>query len=586
MTQYWKYNLSFFLFVTGFQLGFSQVKKPAIGTETVDVVKPFSPSISDAFKFKESPVIELESNAKKETVNYTIFSYPVASTFTPSKGVSQGVEKEQQEVLFKNQASFGVGNYGVLNADLFVTENISHFETLGGMFRHHSSQGGIKSVELDDFFYDTAIDLNYSNTQRDLAWKVDFGYKNQIYNWYGLPTNFGNSLAPADRAILIKGIKEQQSYNTFSLGGNVDFVESVFEKVGLQLNHFSDAFGSTENRLLVKPSFKVEVLNQVIKTKIVIDHVGGSFKKEYWQTNLQPIKYGFTNLGFEPTLALDSDDWTLNIGTGLFFNMDNEKNKNRFFVYPKVTVSYKVVGDLMIFYAGAEGNLEQNSYQEFVSKNSFLSPTINIAPTDNKYDVYAGLKGKLANNVNYTIQGSYINEANKALFKSNDFKVKNTNEGYAFGNSFQVVYDAVKTIRFYGQIKADFSKNVSFALDGTFSSYTSSVEKEAWNLPGIQVNSKLDFILTPKWFAGVNVFYVGERSDQKLDRDILYLTEPSPITLASYFDVNAHVGYKYSTRLSGFLRANNIANQRYDKWLDYQVQGFQVVLGANYKFDF
>ena len=59
-----------------------------------------------------------------------------------------------------------------------------------------------------------------------------------------------------------------------------------------------------------------------------------------------------------------------------------------------------------------------------------------------------------------------------------------------------------------------------------------------------------------------------------------------PITLKSYFDLNAHVGFKYSDRLTVFLRGNNIANQAYEKWLNYPVQGLQVVVGANYKFDF
>ncbi|MBC7749854.1 MAG: hypothetical protein H7Z76_14990, partial [Methylotenera sp.] len=51
-------------------------------------------------------------------------------------------------------------------------------------------------------------------------------------------------------------------------------------------------------------------------------------------------------------------------------------------------------------------------------------------------------------------------------------------------------------------------------------------------------------------------------------------------------DVNANVGFKYSARLTAFARANNITNNAYQKWLNYPVQGFQVILGANYKFDF
>jgi outer membrane receptor protein involved in Fe transport len=69
---------------------------------------------------------------------------------------------------------------------------------------------------------------------------------------------------------------------------------------------------------------------------------------------------------------------------------------------------------------------------------------------------------------------------------------------------------------------------------------------------------------------------------------IFYIDAPTfnPIKLESYFDVNAHLGFRYNDQLSLFLRANNIANKAYQKWLNYPVQGFQVVLGANYKFDF
>jgi hypothetical protein len=138
------------------------------------------------------------------------------------------------------------------------------------------------------------------------------------------------------------------------------------------------------------------------------------------------------------------------LGVNLFFSTDNENTKNKFFIYPKVRVSYKVVGDYMIAYAGAEGELKQNSYRDFTQENPFLSPTLNIAPTDSQYDIYVGLKGKLANNIAYNVRGSYLNEKNKALLKSNNYSETRLNENYGFGNSFQVVYDNLKTIAFFG----------------------------------------------------------------------------------------------------------------------------------------
>lgn len=569
-----------------FQISFAQKKQENIGTEEVNVVKAYNPTISDAFKIKENPVLDDAGNAKKETIKYAIFSFPVASTFTPAKGKAEGVEKEDQAHLFDNYATFGGGNYGVLNAELFVNKKLNATDYVGGMFRHLSSQGGIKNIELADKFYDTSIDLTYGSRQKDLSWNLDLGYQNQIINWYGLPEYFGSFLSKNDRAVLVNSINPQQSYNNLYLGGKIDVNESVLKDVSTKFNHFSDAFGSSENRFYAKPSFEFELNNKSITTNVSVDYLGGSFKKEYGNNN--PNQYGFTNFGITPSFIINENYWTMHIGAGLFYSLDSKNSNNKFLIYPQINASYKVVGDLMIFYAGAEGNLEQNTYSDFVNENPFLSPTLNIAPTDKQFDIFAGLKGKLTNNVNYTIRGSFINERNKALFKSNDYTENSANESYAFGNSMQVVYDDMKTVRLYGELKADFSENVTFGINGTFSSYTNSIQTEAWNLPTIKLDSKIDFNINEKWYVGVNVFYVGERKDLKINNDFVYIVAPTyvPLTLNSYFDVNAHLGYKYSDRLTAFLRLNNITNKGYEKWLNYPVQGFQIVLGANYKFDF
>ena len=567
------------------QFSFAQVKKEPIGTETVNVVKPYTPTISDASKIKETPELDDEGNAKKETIKYTIFSFPVASTFTPSKGKAEGVEKSKQEHLFKNYATLGYGSYRTLNGELFVDQELNNNDHVGGMFRHLSSQGGISGVKLTDRFYDTAIDLTYGMNQKELSWNFDLGYQNQINNWYGLPSDFDSTMTPPDRAILIDGINPQQTYTTISAGGKIDFGESILNKASLKFNHFTDAFGSSENRFYAKPSLQFDINDKAIKTNIIVDYLNGRFEKNYWNTNTEPMKYGFTNFGIAPSFVILENDWTLSFGAGLFYSMNTQNKNNHFYLYPQINASYKVVGDLMIFYAGAEGNLEQNTYMDYANENPFVSPTLDITPTDKQFDIFAGLKGKITNNVSYNLRASYVNERNKALFKSNDYTENNANEEYAFGNSFQVVYDDMKTFSFYGELKADFSEKVTFGINGTYSSYSNTFQSEAWNLPAIKLSSTLDVAITEKWYAGVKVFYVGERKDQQWNTSS-NLIDLSPVTLPSYFDANAHVGYKYSERLTGFLKLNNIGNQGYQKWLNFPVQGFQVLIGANYKFDF
>lgn len=567
-----------------FQFTIAQKKEETIGSEVVNVVKPYTATISDAFKVPETAVLDDEGNAKKENVKYTIFSFPVASTFTPSKGKAEGVERTKKARMFNNYATLGFGSYGTVNGELFVNQELGDNDYVGGIFRHLSSQGGISGVELDDKFYDTSIDLTYGSNYKDLSWNVDLGYQNQIYNWYGLPAEFGNSLSSNDRANLISSIDPQHTYNNFSAGGKIAFGEGILNKASVKFNHFSDSFGSVENRFYVKPTLQFDAFDQFVKTNFIVDYVGGSFENNYTNNNLTELKYGYTNLGVEPSFVVQQDDWTLNIGAGLYYSIDKENSDNQFFVYPQINASYKVVGDLMIFYAGAEGGLQQNSYSDFANQNTFLSPTLGIKPTDKQYDVFAGLKGRLTNNVSYNVKGSYKNERNKALFKSNDYSENASNSAYGFGNSFQVVYDDMRTLSLTGDLKAAFSENVSVGIGGTFNSYTNDVQQEAWNLPEIQLNANVDFNITPKWYAGATVFYVGERKD--LQSNTRFVVNNTPITLESYFDANAHVGYKYNDRLTAFVRANNIGSQAYQKWLNYEVQSFQIMVGANYKFDF
>jgi len=568
------------------QFSFAQVKDENIGSEVVNIVKPYTPTISDAFKVKETPVIEDEDNTQKETITYNIFSFPVASTFTPAKGRAADVDKAEKVKLYNNYATLGFGNYPTINAELFITENLSRNTYIGGMLRHLYSQGGIKDAVLDDYYYNTDLDITYGSRERDMSWNIDLGAKNKVYNWYGLPIKNIFYDQPT-----LEGMDATQTYNTVSLGGKLHFKKSAFSGVSMLFKRFSDAFGSGENRFFIKPSFNVDTFGQKIKADVIVDYVGGSFEKDF--TNTSKIDYSNVIFGAKPSFLYQKDDLSVQIGAGVFYTTAkmNGVSDSKLFVYPNIKASYKVVGDILVAYAGAEGGLNQNSYADLVDQNTFVSPTLSITPTDNKYDVYVGMKGKLANTVAFNMRGSFNNEDYKALFVSNEYVLGNTNtEGYTHGNSFNVVYDNVKTISFFGELKADFSKSVTFGINGTYNNYTTDVQAEAWNLPQLKVGTTLDFDIAPKWYAGTNIFFVGERKDVITVQDDLLINPGTftqqEITLDSYFDLNAHIGYKYNARLTAFLKGNNLANQQYNRWANFPVQGIQIMLGANYKFDF
>ena len=571
--------------IAAIQVGFSQKKDENIGSEVVNIVKPYTPTISDAFKVKETPAVEEEVVEPKIPIKYQIFSFPVASTFVPSKGKAADVDKEELEKGFSNYASLGAGNYGTVNAELFLAHQLSKTDYVGGLLRHLSSQGGIKGLVLDDKYYTTGLDFTYGSRTKDMNWNVDFGAKNQVVNWCGLPTsniNFDETT--------INSIAEMQSYNTISLGGRMEFNDGLFNDASMQFKRFSDKFGSGENRFFVKPAFDFEVMDSKIRASFVVDYVGGNFKKDYY--NVAEMKYSNVIFGTKPSFLYQQDDFSVHLGAGLFYttNKFNGSSDGKFFVYPNIKASYRLVGDLMIAYAGAEGNLKQNSYADFVDGNPFVSPTLFVSPTDNSYDLYVGMKGKLANAVSFNVRGGINNEKNKPFFVSNVYDATIVEkQGYHYGNSFNVVYDNLNTFSLFGEIKADFSKKTSLALSGTYNTFKVSNLQEAWNLPQLKVESTLNIDFTEKWYGGMQLFFVGERMDLVTVQDktiVIPTFNQQKVTLDSYFDLNANVGYKYNKRLTFFLKGNNLANQQYNRWANFPVQGVQVLGGASYKFDF
>lgn len=546
-----------------------------INTGVIDVVKPYTPSISDAFKVKETPTLDDEETETKKAINYNIFSIPVASTFTPAKGKAAVVEKAKPIKLYDNYATLGVGTYTTVLGEVYLNHSISRNESVGGYVSHHSSQGGIDNLAFDDNFSDSKINVNYASRLRDLAWQVEGGFQHQTYNWYGVPQS---QIAQAST----DGIEVDHSFYNAHFGGDISFVDTYIKSGSFLFRRFGDNRGSGENRFVAKVKVDVPIGDEELATNFKFDYLGGAFDRSYFVD--EALNYGNFQVGVTSVYQLRQDDLTVNLGASVYYLNDTEASDSKFYIYPKVTATYRVVSDVLIAYGGIEGDLIQNSYYGFATENQFVSPTLFIMPTDQVYNAYIGLKGKLSSNMSYNISGHYFADNDKALFKNNDIILNN--EDYAYGNSFGIVYDDIDTFSIAGELNVDVNRNFKLAIKAEYFGYSTDTEAEAWNLPDIKGSLFLDYQINVQWFAGANLFYIGERKDQFFLNDGISITTPFTVTLDSYFDANAHVGYHINDQFSVFAKANNIANEGYQRWQNFPVQSIQFLAGATYKFDF
>ena len=549
-----------------------------LGTEVVNIVKPYTPTISDAFKVKETPVLNDSLTTQKKEVNYSIFSVPVASTFTPAKGKATTVEKAKPIKLYDNYATLGFGNYTSVLGELYSNFEISRTDNAGFFFRHNSSQGDIDGVLLENKYYNTSLDGNYTSRQRDVSYRLDAGIKHQVFNWYGLPDSIEEELS-----LLNETMDVQQTYLSGSIGGSITMDESLFEKISANVQFVSDAFGSSEFNITAQPEFAFPLTDFTLKVDGDVNYLSGSFERNYFADI--PINYAFLNAGIAPSLVYVNNDLTLSLGVAAYVSMDSEASETNFSIYPRINISYRMVDELLIVYGGADGGLEQNTYYDLKEVNPFVSPTLFITPTKNLYTAFGGLKGKLSNSVGYNVRGSYGKAENKALFQINPINDVAPTETYQHGNSFQVVYDDINTLSVFGELKVEVSDAFSLGINGEYFSYNATNQTAPWNLPDIKASIFSNFNITEQIYGGASLFYIGERKDQVVAYGPFVDPFPTIITLDGFVDLNAHLGYKVNDRLSIFIKGSNLLSDNYLKWYNYPVQGIQGLLGATYKFD-
>lgn len=566
---------SLFLF-TFFVSGFIFAQDRPLGGETVIVVKPYTPSVNDAFKIKETPSINDSVSLEKKPVKYSIFSVPVASTFTPSKGRATQVEKAKRVKLFNNYATLGFGTYSNVLAEFYSNFEVNRSDNFGIFLTHNSSQGGIEDVRLDDSFYKTELNLNYNSRNRKSSWNTEVGLEHRLFNWYGLPDAIDISDAVASQ------IDPTQNYFSAFAGGELDLYDSFFERASVGYRFMGDAYGSAEHRFQADATFEVNIAGELITTSVTGDIINGNFGRIY-PNFPNDADYGFVNAGINPSLLILRDDLTLNLGVALFYSLNTENSKNSIYLYPRVTASYRLGGDYFIPYAGLEGDLKQNSYYQLSKENPYVSPTLEIQPTDMPYDAYLGAKGKLTNSIAYNFRGSYKKEFNRSLFFKNSYAPQE-GEDYTYENSFGNVYADLSTLSLFGELNVDVNRNFRLGMNAAYFDYSVDGQSEAWNLPNFKATILADYQITEKWFAGANVFFVGERFDfESVPNTTVFM--PRIVTLDSYIDLNANLGYRFNDQLSIFARGNNLLGKNYERWQDFPVQGIQVLAGATYKFD-
>ena len=426
-----------FLFILIFNLSQAQEKEnDTIKADELIITKKYSPTVNDAFKIKPKPQRADTTKLKRKNIDYSIINIPVASTFTPSKGTATNVERQPRPRLYNNYASLGAGTYANITSEFYGTVDIRRNQKLAVSLDHFSSSGGVKGIVLDDDFVNSQLGLDLTTQTRYYDWNAYLKSGYQSVNWYGINNAALSSITENE----FNSIDPAQNYLNVNAGGSFNPNQSIIDQIELDYNLFSDNFSNSEHYINLQPKFNLYILEQLVETDLQIDYLSGSFSEI--NSNDTERDYSFLNLRFYPRLLFEQGSFSADLGMKVVYNSDIEKSNSDIYVYPKVNINYELNDADLVAFAGAKGNLEQNRYQSFVSENPFVRPYLQITPTHQQLNAYAGFKGKILDNLSFKANASYQTAENYAFFSSLPFVNQTSrDQGFEYGNAFGVIYE-------------------------------------------------------------------------------------------------------------------------------------------------
>ena len=563
------------------------VKIDTVKTEVVEVVTKYNPKIADASKIKRKPTVELLSSSQKKKLNYSIFSAPVASTFIPKSGVVKGVDVGIKERIYNNFIAIGYGNYNSPYVEAYL-HNYTRFQSEFGVFtKYEASLDNIENTALDSDFSNFDLSVFFKKEERYFDWKIKLTSERNQHNWYGIQEAIFNQNT-------IGNINPQQTYNYFNLTADIDFLDAYIDESQLSVAYYNDAFNSNEFLIDLKTNFDLplnsisnNLNNLLVKTNL--SYLGGDFESGF--QNVNAINYSIFTTKINPEYNTTFGGFSLKLGTSFFAAFDIENNVNHFLLYPDVKLQKSILKEKLKLYTGVFGDLKTNSYRSFSEENPFISPTQFITQTAEKYNVFLGANGVLNNNFSFNFSANIKEEQDKPLFIKNYSKSNGSNnsngassfKGFEYGNSFSVVYDDVKTTSFLVELEYELTNKISFLTNLQLNNFSLTSQSEAWNSPTLQ-GSLTSKYKSNTWFATTSLFYVGDRKEVSYSGTSF--NNNGALIIDSFVDLNIDGGYHFSDKFSAFLKINNILNNNYQRFSDFQVQGFQILGGITYKFDF
>jgi hypothetical protein len=530
----------------------AQTTREALGDtsspKVVTITSAFKPSLKTAAKINftaASPVID----SSRTPVTYSVpaqnlfFSYQPVPISPLALPVDTGFKWQNDHSIkaglgnfnsFLLQGAFSFGD-GVKSNTIL---NLDYLSNKGDLFAQQFSTIGISA-------------LSVFNTNNNNEWTTKANYRNTSRYFYGfepasLSFQKSDLLQRFSEAGIEIGLRNKQP-NAF----NISYAPK------LNLHYFQDNRQAKEyNAILNAP------LKKNFGSKMAIDlGITADIAKTTVPTGTGNLSITNNLFYVSPSVVYTSAAFKLQ--GGIRPSWDNGK----FATLPNITAEVRIDQAGLVAEAGWVGYFNKNGYRTLTGINPWISQPTSLLNTK-VMEQYAGLRGSAGNHLTYRARLSFMRMNNQPLFPNT------TGDGKAFNVLFEPELDVVQL---HGELGYTLQEKLSLLAGVTYRQFTSQqVYEKAWGLLPLEVTGSLKWKLLKDLQVKADAFLWD--GSQYRDRNL------ATFKLKPAADLNIGAEFAVMPRLNLWVQLNNVLNNRYRRWNQYEVMGLNVLGGVVYSF--
>jgi hypothetical protein len=515
---------------------------------TIDITSSFKPVLRDAAKinFNAAPPV---TDTSRPRLSYNIPAQYLFLSYQPAEmmPVALPVDTLAPWENF-NYIKIGVGNVHLP----YIRTGFSFGDGKNTFFNIFANQLSSKGSLHDQ--KNSLTDVKLMGTVKaanNLEWSGSIGFKNDDYFLYGYRPD---SLKFPDDSL-------RQQFQTFE--GKLSLRNINPTEFGLvfhpniRVSVFTDNHqpkASEANTVLDLP------LEKLIGKKFAFDLGFTADLTNYRPGSGQNIQ---NNL-FYVTPAFVVKTTNLFLKASVVPSWDNKA----FTLLPNFVAEISTSDQRFSIQLGWIGYYDKGTYQRFESINPWLSQPGLLLNT-RMQERYAGFKGSLDNHFSYSAKVGFLQYKNMPLF---------VNDSLGAGRQFVIRYEtSMEALQLHGELSYIQGEDFSATASLNWNQYTQlKTEAKAWGLLPFEFNTSLKWQAFKDFWAKLDLF--------AFDGAQYRASDGASFKGDGAFDLNAGVEFRITRQLNLWVQLNNILNDKYERWHQYPVYGFNLLGGIVFSF--